>query len=239
MLQTFFLCYSTSTFSLEIITAMGIIYLLSPILKLIKRFGFIYRGLGLIIFVVMFISDIQDLIFLSSSHKIEAISIDSLRTIPKDEIPRFLKIENMIMYNDVYVVSQNEKNGKVYSASYPMYSLQQIAERDTLNPQSLMSYVIVKDNDFNEDSLSIIMSIDGKYDNDSFKKEKEILTNNGVNVSEDAILIVKSKPPVLSSVLVGSLIKGLLAIFIALSFLPTNLLEKPKKIENSGFITRY
>lgn len=205
---------------------------LSPVLNLIKHFGFIYRILGVIGCFVFFSSNFQDLMFTSTSNNTEAMSIEDLIALPQNQIPRYLKLKDLTLANDNYVATQDEDSGRIIDASYPVYSLKQISDLDTLNPNSLVAHVIIKDKDFDENSLQLIMDVDGMYDNESFLEEKRILTENGVNVSEKAVLIVKSKPPSFQSSLIWTLVTGLLGLLILLSFVPNSMMgieEEPEE----------
>lgn len=196
---------------------------LSPLFNLIKRFGFIYRIIGIVGCFVFFSSNIKDLMYTSTSNKTEAMSIEELVAMPKNEIPRYLKLKDLTLGDGNYVASQNEETGEIVDASYPVYSLKQISDMDTLNPQ-LIAHVIIKDKDFDESSLQMIMDVDGMYDNESFGEVKNILSTSGVQVSNDAVLIVKSKPPSFKSSLIWSLVTGILGLLILLSFIPNSMM---------------
>ena len=196
---------------------------LLPVLNLIRRFGFIYRIIGVVGCLVFFSSNIKDVLFLSSTKGVEPITIEELTALPKNEIPRYLKLENISIKDGLYVATQNEETCKTLSASYPVYSIQQLLNQDSTSLLPITAHVIVKDNNFNEDSLMVFMTIDGMYDDESFDKARDILMANGVNVSSDAVLIVKEKPPVLKSSLLWSLVTGVLGLLILLSFVPNRM----------------
>ena len=204
---------------------------LNPILGLIKNFGFIYRLIGIGICFTFFTSNFQDLMFLSSSKDAEPMTIEELKAIPKSEIPRYLKLKDLMLMSDSYVATQDEDSGRILDASYPVYSTQQLAEYDSLNPSALMTHVIIKDKDFHEDSLSFFMNVDGMYDNSSLGEVRTILSQNGVNVSPDAILIVKEKAPAFSSSLMWTLLTGIGGLLIALSFIPNSMLGMKEENE--------
>lgn len=206
---------------------------LSPILKIFKHFGFIYRVIGIVGCFVFFSSNFKDLMYTSTANKAEAMSIEELVALPKNEIPRYLKLKDLTLADGSYVATQNEDTGAILDASYPVYSLKQISDLDTLNPQ-LMAHVIIKDKDFDENSLQMIMDVDGMYDNESFGEVRNILTSSGVQVSENAVLIVKSKPPSFQSSLIWSLVTGILGLLIVLSFVPNSMMgiaEEPAEEE--------
>ncbi len=205
---------------------------LAPILKFFKFFGFIYRIIGLVGCFIFFSSNIQDLMFTSSHAGAEAMSIEKLISLPKDEIPRYLKLDNLALLNDAYVVTQNEDTGAIMDASYPVYSLSQMAEMDSITGASeILAHVIVKDNDFNEDSLSILMNVNGLYEDESFEEVRDILTSSGVNVSPNAILIVKDEAPSFSSSLLWTFLTGLIGLLILLSFIPNSMLGVKEEVE--------
>lgn len=196
---------------------------LLPVLNLIRRFGFIYRLIGIAGCVLFFSSNIKDVLFLSSTKGVEPITIEELTALPKNEIPRYLKLENISIKDGLYVATQNEETGKVLNASYPVYSIQQLLSQDSTSLMPITAHVIVKDKNFHEDSLMVFMTIDGMYDDESFGEARDILMANGVNVSSDAILIVKEKPPVLKSSILWSVITGVLGLLILLSFVPNRM----------------
>jgi len=80
----------------------------------------------------------------------------------------------------------------------------------------------------------MIMDVDGMYDNESFGEVRNILASSGVNVSENAVLIVKSKPPSFQSSLILSLVTGILGLLILLSFIPNSMMgiaDEPEEEE--------
>ena len=212
---------------------MKILSLLSPILRLLKRFGFLYRIIGIVVCFVLLSSSFKDLMFTSTSKKTEAMSIEDLTALPQSQIPRYLKLKNVALANGNYVVTQNEDTGEILDASYPVYSLDQLSEIDTLNPNPPVAHVIIKDKYFDEDSLQMVMDIDGMYDNESFGEAKRILTDNGVKVSEEAVLIVKSQPPSFKLSLITTLVTFTLGLLILLSFIPNSKLggKEVKEVE--------
>ena len=170
---------------------------------------------------VFFSQNIKDVMFLSSSNGAEPMTIEELSALPKDEIPRYLKLKNLLLLNDNYVATQSEGSNTILDASYPVYSMTQLSSVDSVNIPFIEAQVIVKDKDFSADSLSFMISeLNGMYDNESFGEVKSILVQNGVKVSPNAILIVKEKPPSLSSSLLWSFLTGLGGLLIALSFIP-------------------
>ncbi len=195
---------------------------LAPVLKLIKHIGFLYRIIGIVGCFVFFSSNIKDVLFLSSSSGTEPMTIEELVALPKNEIPRYLKLESLALMSDFYVATQNEETGQILDASYPVYSLTQLSNYDSLNPSSMVAHVIVKDKDFDEASLGLIVDVDGKYDNESFKEVKDILQTSGVSVSENAVLIVKEKPPSFKSSLLWTIVTGILGLLLVLSFIPSS-----------------
>lgn len=192
---------------------------LSPILNLIKRFGFIYRAIGLVACFFFFSENGKNLLFLSTTKGSEPITIDQLRSLPENEIPRYLKLKDVALLSDSYAAEVNEDSEKIINAYYPVYSLDQIGE-DASSLNDLTAHVIVKDKDFSEESMAFMTDIDGKYEQESFGEIKGILTDSGVFVSDKAVLIVKEKPPVFSSALLWTLLSGLAGLLILASFIP-------------------
>lgn len=203
---------------------MKILSIIAPVLKLIKHFGLLYRVIGIAGCFAFFSSSAKDLMFLSSAKNTEPMTIEQLTALPQSEIPRYLKLRDLTLLSESYVVTQDEESGTIYDASYPVYSVNQFANYDTLNPASLVAHVIIKDKDFDETKMPFMIDIDGKYDNDSFSKVRDLLNTNGVKVSEKAVLIVKEKPPAYKSTLLWTIGTGLLGLLIALSFIPRSML---------------
>lgn len=199
---------------------MKFLSVLAPVLNLLKNFGFLYRIIGLGICCMFFSSNAKDLLFLSQSDGAKPMSIEDIKNTPNDELPRYIKLENVAMASSAYLATENEETGAIVDASYPVYSFEQLTNYDTLNPLSLMTYVIVKDKNFNEDSLSFIMNIEGVYDNENFDKTMNMFASNDINVSADAILLVKEKSPSFSDSLLWSGLTGLGGLLILLSFIP-------------------
>jgi len=119
---------------------------------------------------MFFSSNAKDLLFLSQSDGAKAMSIEDIKNTPNEDLPRYIKLENVAMASSAYLATENEETGEIVDASYPVYSFEQLTSYDTLNPLSLMTYVIVKDKNFNPDSLSFIMNVEGIYDNENFDK---------------------------------------------------------------------
>ncbi len=217
---------------------MKFLSFLAPVLGLLKNFGFILRLIGLVIGFVLFQGFAKDLMFLSSSKGAKAMTVEQLMELPKSEIPRYIKLENLAMASDMYVASVNEETGEIADASYPVYSANQLSSSDSITslPEA---HVIVKDNNFDENSMAMIMSVDGMYDNESFEEVKDILVMNGVKVSNNAVLIDKKSPPTFGSTLAWTLVLGLLSLLILLSFIPSRMLgivepvEEEQEIEES------
>ena len=193
---------------------------LAPVLKLVKKINFIYRAIGIIGLFSFFSSNFQDLLFLSTSNNTKPITIEEVAAMSKSEIPRYLRLESLVLIGSSYVVTENEETGQILDASYPVYSLSQLANLDTLNPSATVAHVIVKDKDFDESIMGDIIDIDGMYDNKSFGEVKKILVTNGIKVSDNAILIVKEKPPAFNSVLLWTILTGLGGLLLVLSFIP-------------------
>jgi len=202
---------------------MKVLSLLAPLLNLLKNFGFIYRIIGIGICATFFLSNAKDLLFLSSSKGVEPMTIEQLSALPKSEIPRYLRLENLTLMSDSYVATEDEDSGRIIDASYPVYSLDQLGgvETNGIPP----AHVIIKDKNFDEESLNLLNSVDGMYDNEGFGEVKDILNANGLKISEDAILIVKEKPPAFQSTLLWTLLTGLGALLIGLSFIPSNVIR--------------
>lgn len=202
---------------------------LLPILNLIRHFGFIYRVIGIVGCFVFFSSNIKDVMFLSSAKGVQPMTIEELVALPKNEIPRYLKLEDISINDGLYVARQDEESGKILSASYPVYSILQLLTQDSTSLMPLTAHVLIKDKNFNEDSLTVFMNVDGMYDDESFEEARDILVANGVKVSDEAILIVKEKPPVLKSSMIWSAVTGILGLLIALSFIPNKMygVEEP------------
>jgi len=161
------------------------------------------------------------------------MSIEDIAKTPNDELPRYIKLQNVAMASSAYVATENEETGAILDASYPVYSLEQLANYDTLNPLSLMTHVIIKDKNFNEDSLGFIMNVEGVYDNESFAETMNIFASNDINVSADAILLVKEKPPSFNSSLLWSGLTGLGGLLILLSFIPGSMLGASPPVETA------
>lgn len=203
---------------------MKFLSVLAPVLNLLKNFGFLYRIIGLGICCIFFISNAKDLLFLSQSDGAKAMSIEDIKNTPNEDLPRYIKLESVAMASSAYLATEDEETGRIIDASYPVYSFEQLTNYDTLNPLSLMTYVIVKDKNFNADSLSFIMNVEGIYDNENFDKTMNMFASNDINVSADAILLVKEKPPSFSDSLLWSGLTGLGALLLLLSFIPSSKL---------------
>jgi len=206
---------------------MKFLSFLAPILGLLKRFGFLYRIIGIGIAFMLFSSCFKDLMFLSSTHDSEAMTVEELMELPKSEIPRYLKLKDLALLSESYVAS--EKNGRIVDASYPVYSISQIADFDTVNNRPPPAHVIIKDTHFNEDSMQMFMNVDGLYDHESFSESKRLLEQNKVYIADDAVLIVKSKPPSYNSTLIKTILSGLFGLLIVLSFIPNSALGMPEE----------
>ena len=195
------------------------------LLALIKQFGFLYRIIGIGIAFMLFNDSMKDLNFVSSAKEAEPISIEELMELPKSEIPRYLKLKDLMLLSDSYVASQNEDSGRILDASFPVYSTAQLGEIDTVLNQPPPAYVIIKDTDFNEDSLSLFMNtVEGFYDDESFKETRDILVANQVDIAKNAILIVKKAPPSYKSSLIWTIVTGIIGLLIVLSFIPNSVL---------------
>ncbi len=207
---------------------MKFLSFLSPILGILKRFGFIYRIIGIGLAFMFFSGSAKDLMFLSSSSDTEAMTVDELMELPKSEIPRYLKLKELALLSDSYVAKENE-SGRILEASYPVYSLSQISDFDTINNRPPPAHVIIKDTHFNPDSMNMFMTVDGLYDHESFAESKRILEENNVFIADDAVLIVKEKAPSYNSSLIKTILSGLLGLLIVLSFIPNGMLGMPEE----------
>jgi len=205
---------------------MKFLSVLSPVLNLLKNFGLLYRLIGLVVCFIFFSGNFKDFLFLSQSNGAKPMTVEDIIDTPNGELPRYIKLENVAMASSAYLATQDEETGAIVDASYPVYSINQLANYDTLNPLSLITYVIVKDKNFNEDSLSFLMNIEGVYDNESFTKTMNMFAANDINVSPDAILLVKEKAPSFNSSLLWSVLSGLGGLLILLSFIPSGKLEE-------------
>lgn len=202
--------------------------ILSPLLSILKRFGFIYRAIGIGIAFMLFSGCLKDLLFLSTTGDTEAMTVEELMELPKSEIPRYLKLKELTLLSDSYVAKENE-TGRILEASYPVYSISQVAEFDTINNRPPPAHVIIKDKHFNQDSLGIFMSVDGLYDHESFSESKKILEENNIFIADDAVLIVKEKPPSFNSTLIKTILSGIIGLLILLSFIPNSTLGLPEE----------
>lgn len=201
---------------------MKLLSLLAPVLNLLKNISFIYRIIGIALGFMFFSSNFKDVLFLSSYSDAQPMTIDMLAELPQDEIPRYIQLENVSLMSDLYVATEDEETGEVLDASYPIYSASQIAASVNGDQSSVEAKVLVKDKAFNAESMLLpAMNIAGMYDNDSFTETKNILEANGINIADDAILLVKGEaPPAMGSSLALALLTGLLSILLVLSFVP-------------------
>jgi len=202
---------------------MKFLSFLAPVLGILKRFGFIYRIIGIGLAFMFFSGSLKDLMFLSTAHETEPLTIDELMELPDSEIPRYLKLKELALLSDSYVAKENE-SGRILEATYPVYSFSQLADIDTVNNRPPPAHVIIKDTHFNPDSMKMFMSVDGLYDHESFGETKRILEENQVYIADDAILILKEKAPSFNSSLIKTILSGLLGLLIVLSFIPNSAL---------------
>lgn len=198
---------------------------LVPVLNLLRHFGFIYRGIGLVIAFFIVSDNGKDLMFLSTSKGAEPMTIEQLTALPPGEIPRYLKLQNLVLLSDMYVASQREGSDEILDASYPVYSAEQMSQLDTndFDPSNLTAHVLIKDKDFDPEAMSFFENVDGMYDNESVDEVRGILVANGVKVSENAVLIVKETPPDYSSSLLYTILGLLFGLLVLLTFVPNSV----------------
>jgi hypothetical protein len=70
---------------------------------------------------------------------VDVIYFLSLTSLEKNQIPRYLKLKDVIPLSDSYVASQYEDSDEIIDASYPVYSISQLEELDSTMDVSQIS----------------------------------------------------------------------------------------------------
>ncbi len=195
---------------------------IASVLGLIKRLGFLYRIIGVVICFVFFGSNLKDLMFTASSD-VQELTMEALSKMSSSEVPRYMRITDASIFDGTYVSTEDE-DGNVQYATYPVYAPSQLLGKPDVKPWELAVNVVVKDKKFDLNSMQAVMTIDGFYDGSSFTDTREILEQNGFQVSPDAILVVIDEPPSAGNAALWTGITGLLGGLLAASFIPSSLL---------------
>ncbi len=228
--------------------------ILLNLILLLKRLGFIIRGLALAFFASMiFLSAIPDLIFNLKTKEPPTFTEKQIIKSDKKELPLYLKISDVQAVNGVYVeeLYYNKKTNDttLNAILYPVYNLQVIKlVKEKVSPKILETFgvviedtchIVVKDSKIKRKNIedyftnADAISIEGKYDQKLIDEEtRRILTEEGYNIAPECIVLEKgSKPLGVGKSVAYILIFGILGLFIILSFLPTSMLYKILKKE--------
>ena len=202
-----------------------------------KRLGVILRLVGLVFcFFILSNEAIPDLMFNMTMKSVKTYTEKEVLEMDIKDLPRFLRISNVLPYGDVYVKMLNKKKDgstKLTSIIYPVYSISQIenlSESDDLS--SIPCHIVVENSKVKEDEIDAYLEsidvVEGKFDHTFIKKEaRDILVESGYNLSDNCILIQHGDTPASTTFCLIAIIIGLfLIIFILLSLLPKSVFAK-------------
>lgn len=214
--------------------------LLLSITLLLKRFGFILRGLGIALCCgLLFFEAIPDLTYNLKIGKTKTYTEKQIIDTKKEELPLYLKISDVEAVGEMYVTEMYQKKNQTPTLSaiiYPVYNLQKgINYIDELKKSPC--YIVVKDGKVNENTIKTYFDkkklIEGKFAQTLIDSEtRKLLTEGGYNISDNCILLEKGvKVWSISTSILVIFGFGLIGIFIFLSLLPTSILHKIFKQE--------
>lgn len=214
--------------------------LLLSITLLLKRFGFILRGLGIALCcALLFFEAIPDLMFNFKIGKTITYTEKQILDTKKEELPLYLKISDVEAIGEMYVTEMYQKKDrkpKLSAIIYPVYNLHKgFNNIDELKKSPCN--IVVRDRDVNETTLKTYFDkkklIEGKFAQTLIDKEtRKILTEGGYTISDNCILLEKGVKVWNNSTCILVILGfGLIAILIFLSLLPSSILHKIFKQE--------
>mgnify|MGYP003647880846 FL=1 len=214
--------------------------LLFTIALLLKRFGIILRGLGVVLcFVLLILEAIPDLKYNFLVGKTKSYTEKQIIETKKEELPLYLKISDVEPVGEMYITEMYQKKNETPRLSaiiYPVYNLKKgINNIDKLKKSPCN--IVVKDPDVNENTLSTYFDkkyeIEGKFDQSLIDDEtKKLLVEGGYNIADNCILIKKGAKVWSSTTCILMIVGfGFVGLLILLSLLPLSILHKIFKQE--------
>ena len=200
--------------------------LIVKILAFPKKFSLKLRiGVLLICILGLALFAIPDFIFNLEQSNIPSFSIDELKQMSDNQIPRYLTIKDAVIPSGSYIREAKKSRLGVETLQdivYPVYP----ESNDSSAHEA--AYVVVKDSKVNEDELksgnyfnSPQFFIGGRFSNERIPESmRQMFEQHEIPVSQNAILIEKNEVPMsFVQSLIISILGILLSVWLILSFL--------------------
>lgn len=164
----------------------------------------------------------------ASQHESDSL-LKKLGNLPAD---LFVGIENYCYLVETKIKNNDTTFSGIY---YPVYSEKQVHDSPNALASNLVSHVIIHDTKITEHNLEnnkyfkdSLFQISGKFSGTTIGDESyKLLTNNGYNISKNAIVLNKGSHPMsITSSALWILFDVVFVLLLALSFLPLVLLFK-------------
>lgn len=199
---------------------------ITDIVIFFKRIGIIKRiFISVILFLLLYWILIPELKFHFDNNGIPELTFDELLKLPKENIPKYIKLKEAVVGNDFYIEQRKKKTNELKRVYYPVFPI-----TDTLktNAKIIVKSRNIVEKDLNEDSyyFSIEFNLIGEYVGDFLDSEsKDLLTLAGMNVDENLFVVWRDKMPYS---FIGSIIFFIIIFALVLLILFSFILTKTK-----------
>ena len=200
--------------------------------------GIITKLLIVVVAYVLFKEGFDDFRFNLEMANPKEFTVEELEKTPKEEIPRYLRVKDVMIFSDSYVESFNKKSGTLQAITYPIFSLSAVQSlgEDAKNIRvSLLIYDSsvtreqVEDGSYFENLGDVV---EGKYSGDAVSSEiKNMFADGGYILNKNAIELRRGATPWGYAACIAAMLGALAAwLLIGYSFVPS----KEKKVEEKA-----
>jgi hypothetical protein len=199
--------------------------ILFPILGLVSRVGIIMRLIGLALLFMGLSDAYEDIRFLSSYNNRKTFTIEELSTIPRKDIPKYVKVEHALAEGSG-VVSTMTKKGRTVSQTltYPVFPITEFSDSIKFKIAKVFfqkPYHGDADSSNMTVSLSEYKGVEGSFNSSSTlgKDVENLLKEDSLIIAEDPIIITKGGTlPTMQGSSIQLIVCLLLFFIIAASF---------------------
>jgi len=151
-------------------------------------------------------------------------TLEELEQAPRATLPRYLKVKDVQIMAESYVYEYNEETEAINSITYPLFSLNKLAEVMEDSTKKIEVKLFVYDNSVTTAEIdndlyfkSIGTEISGKYEADAIDAETaQMMASMGYELAPDAIKLTKGALPWGTALCLLAIVGGAIGILGAL-----------------------
>jgi hypothetical protein len=205
--------------------------IISTILMGCKFLGWKIRlGILLVVTVLWCSIAIPDLFFNIQRHNSSEFTINELKGLSDNNIPRYFTVKDAVVPGGAYIEESSQTKSGTKILNDILYPVSPMISGQNAEP----AYIIVKDSEVKEEELqsgnyfnNASFKISGRFKGDHITPEMiKLFQDNNINIDNNAIIIEKNGIPLsFISSLLFSILGILVILLVGLSFLPKHKIK--------------